>query len=78
MANSRNANRAISVNHLIEDAVGTNSKGPKPSQPATKQMSGMWFALEPTQRFRHSIDQRPIETQQLATGLPSEHDSRHG
>lgn len=78
MANSRDANRAISVDHLVDDAVGTNAEGPKPPQSATKQMSGMWFALEQAQRLRHSIDQWPIETQQLASGSPSEHDSRHG
>lgn len=78
MANCRNANRAISVNHLIDDAVGTDSKGPKPSQSAAKQMPGLRFALEQAQRLRHSVDQRPIEAQQLATGSPSEHNSRHG
>lgn len=77
MANCRDANCAASVDHLIDDAVGTNPEGAKPSQPATKQMSGMRFALEQAQRLRHRIDQRPIETQQLVTGSPSEHNSRH-
>lgn len=77
MANSRDANRAIRVDHLVDDAVGANSKGPKPLQSATKQMSDLRFALEQAERFRHGIDQRPIETQQLAAGAPGEHDSRH-
>jgi hypothetical protein len=77
MANGRDANSAISVNHLIDNAIGTNSEGPKPPQPTTKQMSCIRFALKQTQRLRHCIDQRPIETQQLATGSPSEYNSRH-
>jgi len=77
MANSRDANRAININHLVDDAVGTNSEGPKPPQATAKQMTGMRFALEQAQRFPHCIDQRPIETQQLATGSPSEHNSCH-
>jgi hypothetical protein len=78
MANCGNPNRAVSVNHLIDDAVGTNSEGPKPPQAATKQVAGMGFALEQAERFRHSVDQRPIEAQQLAAGAPRKHDSRHG
>jgi hypothetical protein len=77
MANSRDANRAISVNHLIDDAVGANSERPKPSQPTAEQMSGMRLALEQAQRLRHCIDQQPVETQQLPTGSPGEHNSRH-
>jgi hypothetical protein len=77
MANSRNANHALSVNHLIDDAIGTDPERAKSPQRATKQMADIRFALQQTERFRHSIDQRPIETQQLATGSPSEHDSRH-
>jgi hypothetical protein len=41
-------------------------------------MAGSWFALQQAERFRHSIYQRPIETQQLTTGSTSEHNSRHG
>jgi hypothetical protein len=78
MANSRDANRAICVNHLIDDAVGTHSEGSQTPQATAKQVSGVRFALEQAQRLRHGIDQRPIETQQLATGSPGEHDSRHG
>jgi hypothetical protein len=78
MANRRDANRAVGVDHLVDDAVGTDAERPEPSQAATKQMASMGFALEQAKRFGHGIDQRPIEAQQLATGSPSEHNSRHG
>lgn len=78
MANSRDTNCAISVDHLVDDAVGTDAERPETPQPATKQVAGMGLALEHAERFRHRIDQRPIETQQLAAGAPGEHNSRHG
>ena len=51
MANSRNANRAISVNHLIEDAVGTNLPGTEAlaaGDNGSKCPACAVFALEPT------------------------------
>ena len=78
MANSRNANSSVSVNDLIDDAVGTNPEGPKSPQPATQQMADIRFTLQLAERLRHCIDQRPIETQQVAPSSPSEHNSRHG
>jgi hypothetical protein len=78
MANSRNANSSVSVNYLIGDAVGTNPEGTKSPEPATKQMTGIRFTLQQAERLRHRVDQRPIETQQVAPGSPSEHNSGHG
>lgn len=78
MANSRDTNRAISVDHLVDDAVRTNAEGPETTQSATKQVAGMRFSLQQAEGLRHSIYQRPIEPQQIPTSSASEHDSRHG
>ncbi len=78
MSNGSNPNRSIGIDHLVDDAVGTNPKGAQALQPAPEQMTRVRFALQQQEGFRYSVDQWPLKGQQLAAGAPDEHNSRHG
>jgi hypothetical protein len=77
MTDSGDANGLLGIGELIDDAIGADAQGPHAVQPAAKRMPSAGLAREGGEGLLDSVDQRPVEIEQLAACATREDDLSH-
>lgn len=77
MTDRDEANCSLVLGELVDDAERPDTQRAKPPQPPAQRVTVQRIALEQAERILYRIDQRPVEIEQLASGAPSEDDTRH-
>ena len=77
MAVSGDANRLFRIGELVDDPIGADTQGPQAAHPAVQRVPGAGLAREHAERLIDGIDQRPVETEQLAACATREDDVSH-
>src|SRR5688500_13263953 len=67
----------LALDHLVDDAVGTDAQGSQPAEPASELVARVGLAFQQAQSLLDRVDQRRFELEQLASGAPREHDTSH-
>ena len=74
MADRRHAHRPPVVCDLIEDAIGADAQRSHAAEGAAELPAGVRLAFEKSERLLDSVDERPVERQQLTPSTAREDD----
>lgn len=72
VADGGDSHRLPAIGQLVKDSIGADPQRAQAAEPPPERMTRLRLALQQTQGVLDSVDQRPVQLKQLATGAPSE------
>ena len=77
MTDRRNADCPVVPGKLIDDAIRAYTQRVQAVQTAAQRVCGVRIPLEQSKRVLDSVDERPVEVEQMVSGAPRKNDFAH-